>query len=134
MHLPPSPVREVDLDQGSRAWPSLGPWETPKGRVALGHLAQAPVALPCLSSLSVGVLDATVGRGGRGGGREIGKAKRAAHPGLGWGRHRYNSPTLQHSEHTSPFLASPSTHSDCESHYLRRARDFLNIYSPLSAR
>lgn len=28
----------------------------------------------------------------------------------------------------------PSTHYDCESHYRRRARDFLNIYSPLSAR
>lgn len=47
----------------SLASSSLGPWETPKGIVAPGHLFGACVALPCSSSLSTGVLDATVGRG-----------------------------------------------------------------------
>lgn len=58
MRFPPSPVHqgEADLDQGSRTSPSLEPRETLKGRVAPGHLVRASVAVPCSSSLSIGVL------------------------------------------------------------------------------
>lgn len=131
--LPPFSVQEADLDWGSRASPSLGPWENPKGRVAPGHFIRASVALPRSSSLLTGALNATGGPGGRGGGREMEKTERAAHQGPGRGDTRAIPPP-RNTVHSSPFLASLCTHFDCESHYRRRARDFLNIYSPLSAR
>ena len=103
MHLPPSPVREADLDLRSRASPSLRPWEDPKGRVAPGLLVQVSVALPCSSSLSTGILDATAGLSDRGGGREIGKTEQCSPPRT-WcvrvgERHRNNSPTSQYGAH-----------------------------------
>lgn len=97
--LLPFSVQEVYLDWGSRASPSLGPWETPKGRVAPGHFIRASVALPCSSSLSTGALDATVGRGGRGGGREMEKTERAAHQRPGGG-----------AQEQFPHLATQCTH------------------------
>ena len=76
MCFPPSPVhqREVDLDRGSQTSTSLGPWETLKGRAAPGHPVRAFGAVPCSSSLSIGVLSAIVAaetEGGKSGSRNL---------------------------------------------------------------
>lgn len=77
MRFPPSPVhqREVDPDRGSQTSTSLGPWETLKGRAAPGHPVRASGAVPCSSSLSIGVLNAIVAaerrEGGKSGSRNL---------------------------------------------------------------
>lgn len=131
--LPPFSVQEVDLDWGVSGQSQPRTLGDPEGE-SVSRSLHPGLSRPAMLKFPIDWRSRCYS-GTRRQKRRAGNGEdRACSPPRTGGGGTTAIPPPRNAVHTSPFLASLCTHFDCESHYRRRARDFLNIYSPLSAR